>query len=255
MDEGETGDDLAKTTRLDHDGRPRSRLAEELREGRTPPTLAAALVAWAVTVGPVGFGRGAPLMASTLSVAALGAGLVGPMIGRTQPRVGRHLGISVFLALAAATWLVGSQAIHPIRLDPIRGVFGAVAWGVFALSWSDRWGARSEAVPVDPEAPLLLARSTLPPLATVITGLAVAVALVFLGLAWRIRDPDRALVAQTFALGCAVALVSAGATVATARGKRRSSSSSGRRLTAPVVRALLMLVTVAIAGAVITALR
>jgi hypothetical protein len=230
-----------------------SRLALELREGRTPPTLAAVLIAWAITLAPSGFGRGASLLTGTFAVAALGAGIGGALLSRRKPRTGRHVGISLFAALAALTWLADGHAIHPLRLDPIRGLLGAVAWGVFALSWSERWGSHVEPVPVDPDAPLLLPRSSLPPLSAAIAVLGVTAALGFLAIAFQIRDPDRALVSQAIALACAVAVVTAAGVVATARGKARSSS--GRRLTPPVVRALLLLVTAAIAGAVITALR
>ena len=232
---------------------PRSRLGQELTEGRTPPTLAAAAIAWAVTLAPVGFGRGAPPLASVLAVGALVAGLFGPVLARTQLRAGRHVGISLFLGLATATWLAGSQAIQPSRLDPVRGVFGAVAWGVFALSWSDRWGPRAIAAPHDPEAPLLLARSELPVGARWLAALGVAFGLGYLVLAWQVRDPDRSLVAQAIALLCAVGVVTGASVVATARGKARSAG--GRRLTPPIVRALLLLVGVAVTGAVITAMR
>jgi len=230
-------------------GPPPSRLAAELREGRAPTTIGAAVIAWALTLAPAGFGRGSPWSASVLSVAALGAGIGGALVARTRPRLGRHLGISLFAALATWTWLLGSPSIHPLRLDPIRGVFGAVAWGVFALSWSERWSSSAEPVPVDPEAPLLLPRAALPPLATVITGLGVAAAVGYLALAFQVREPDRALVSQAVALACAVAVVTASGVVATVRGKHRPPT--GRRLTPPVVRALLLLVTTAIAGAVI----
>src|SRR5689334_5634397 len=86
------------------DPAPRSRLADELRESSTPPTLAAAIIAWALTLAPSGFGRGASLLAGFLSVTALAAGIVGPIVGRAKPRLGRHIGISLFLALATATW-------------------------------------------------------------------------------------------------------------------------------------------------------
>lgn len=233
-----------------------SRLAVELREGRAPPTIVAALLAWALTLVPSGLGPGAPLLAGVLCIAAAGAGVGGPLLARRRPRAGRHLGITAFAALATATWLSGPQAIHPLRLDPIRGVLGAVAWGVFALSWSERWGSSAEAVPanVDPEgAPLLLPRAALPVLATFISVVGVALALVYLVLAFRVRDAERALVSQTAALACAVAVVTAAGVVATARGKHRPPT--GRRLSPPVVRALLLLVTTAIAGAVYTALR
>jgi|HubBroStandDraft_6_1064221.scaffolds.fasta_scaffold178848_2 hypothetical protein len=233
---------------------PRSKLGQELTEGRTPPTLVATAIAWAVTLAPVGFGRGAPSLAAVLAVGALAAGLGGPVLARTRPRAGRHVGISLFVALATATWLAGSQAIQPARLDTVRGVLGAVAWGVFALSWSDRWGSRRVDVPHDPEAPLLLARSELPVLATALASLGVVFGLVYLVLAWQVRDPDRSLVAQAIALLCAVGIVTGASVVATARGKARSAG--GRRLTPPVVRALLVLVAVAVTGAVyMTAMR
>jgi hypothetical protein len=235
------------------DAPPPSRLAVELREGTTPPTLAAALIAWAVTLAPSGFARGASSWAAVLCVGALAAGLGGPLLARTRPRAGRHVGISAFAALATATWLAASPTIHPLRLDPVRGVFGAMAWGVYALSWSERWSSHTQAVPTDPDAPLLLPRVALPVLATSVSALGVALALLYLMLAFRVRDPDRALVSQAAALACAVAVVTASGVVATARGKQWSKS--GRRLTPLVVRALLLLVTTAIAGAVMTALR
>jgi len=231
----------------------RSPLGDELRAGRAPPTMAAVLIAWSVTLAPSGFGRGAPAAALVLSLAALGAGLVGPLVARTRPRAGRHVGISLFVALAVATWLAGAQAIHPLRLDSVRGAFGAIAWGVFALSWSDRWGPRAEVIPADPDAPLLLPRASLPAGATLVTAFGVAVGLAYVILAFRVHEPDRALASQTVALACAVGMATAAGVVATARGKRRSAS--GRRLSPPVIRALLLLFTAAVAGAVLTALR
>jgi len=189
------------------------------------------------------------VLGAVLAVGALGAGVGGAILARTRPRLGRHVGISLFAALGTATWLAGEHAIHPLRLDPIRGTFGAIAWGVFALAWSERWSSRSEPVPLDPEAPLLLPRAALPLLATTIATVGVAAALLFVALGFQVRDPDRALVAQAVAIACAVAVVTASGVVATARGKRRPES--GRRLTPPVVRALMLLVAAAIAGPVI----
>jgi hypothetical protein len=234
------------------DGTPSS-LVAELREGRAPPTIAAVAIAWALTLGPSGLGRGASVFGAILCLGALGAGVAGPLIARTRPRLGRHVGISLLAALATATWLCEAQSIHPLRLDPVRGVLGAIAWGVFALAWSERWSSHVTPVPVDPEAPVLLPRAALSPLATPLTWMGVAFAIGYLVLAFRVRDPERALVTQAVALACAVAVVLAAAMIATTRGKPRAPSA--RRLTPPVVRALLLLVTTAIAGAVITALR
>src|SRR5262249_30298918 len=103
------------------------------------------------------------------------------------------------------------------------------------------------------EVPLLLPRTALPGLAVPLAAIGVVAALAFIVMAFRARDPDRALVSQAAALACAVAVVTAAGVVSTSRRKYRPPS--GRRLTPAVVRALLLLVTVAIAGAVITALR
>jgi hypothetical protein len=231
----------------------RSRIAEELSTGRAPPTMLAAAVAWGTTLAPVGFARSSAPVTLIASICALLAGLGGPLLARGNPRAGRHLGISMFAALAVITWLGGDATLHPLRLDSVRGVFGAVAWGVFALSWSERWGGRPAAVPADPEAPLLLPRAALPFGAVPITTLSVALAVAYLAVAFLVREPERALAAQAGALACSVALVTAAGVVATGRGKRRHSS--GRRLTSPVVRALMLLFTVAVGGAVFTALR
>ena len=62
-------------------------------------------------------------------------------------------------------------------------------------------------MPVDPDAPLLLPRSSLQPLAQPITAIGVLFALVYLALAFQVRDPERALVTHAAALACGVAVV------------------------------------------------
>ena len=233
-------------------GRPAGLLPKELSEGRAAPILVASVISWAITVAPVGFGRGASIPAGLAAILALGAGFGGALLLAKRPPLARHVGISAFLGLAVLTWLANPAAIHPLRLDPIRGAFGAVAWGVFALAWSERWGPRARVVPADPDAPSLQARSALAPAAQPIAALGVVASLIYLVFAFRVRDPDRALVAQALALACSVAVVTAASTVATARGKSRGPAG---RLTAPVIRALLFLVTFAIAGAIVTILR
>lgn len=232
---------------------PIQKLTSELREGRAPPTLVAGLIAWAITVAPVSFGRGGSTLSMVLALLSLAAGIAGPLLLAARPRIGRHVGISLFVGFAAGAWLLHSDAIHPMRLDPVRGAFGAIAWGVFAVSWSDRWGGKADVPPSDLDAPALLARATLAPLAVPITAAGVAAGIGYLIFAFQIRDPERALLAQAVALVAAVAVISASATVATGRGKNRSAS--GRRLTPAVVRALLVLLTFALAGAIVTALR
>jgi hypothetical protein len=229
------------------------RLRRELREGRTPQAALAAVLAWSITVAPAAFARGSSGIASALGVLALAAGAGGPIVVAWRERLGRHLGISGFLTAATATWLVASAAIHPARLDPIRGVIGAVAWGVFALSWSDRWAAKGPREEADPDAPALQARAALPAGAVPLAVLGITTCVGYLAIAWRVRDPDRSLLAQAVALSCAVGVLAAAAIVATGRGKR--GLGGARRLTPQVLRRLLLLVAFAVAGALVIALR
>jgi hypothetical protein len=134
----------------------------------------------------------------------------------------------------------------------MRASIGAVAWGVFALSWNERWKSKTQPEP-DPQAPALQARSTLPRLAVPIAGLGIVAGLGYLIIAWRVREVDRALFAHALALACSVAVITSAATVAVARG--RASSSSSRRLTAPALRPLILLVALAVGGAVLIVLR
>ncbi|AGP35785.1 hypothetical protein [Sorangium cellulosum] len=223
-----------------------------LGEGRAPQALLAAVVAWMITVAPAGFGRGAPVSASVAATLAFLCGIAAPLLAASHRRAARHLGISAFLALVTLTWLLAAPSLQPSRLDPVRAAIGGIAWGLFALSWRDRWEARRQPEP-DPDVPLLQPRAHLPPLAAVIVAFGALVSLAILVLAWRVRDPDRALLAQAVAVACAVALITAASGVAVARGRRYTAGA--RRLTHRAVRQLLVLIVFAVLGAVVMMLR
>jgi hypothetical protein len=233
-----------------------ARIAAEMRGGGAPgQTMLAAFVAWAITVAPATFSRAADPYGRPFAIFALVTGVAGPLLRRSRPELGRHLGISAFLAFATLSWLFASPAIQPVRLEPLRAAVGAIAWGAYALSWRERWdeGEGKPEPKRDPDAPLLQARATLPRGAIPIAAIAIAAALVTLILAWNVRDADRALAAQAIAVACAIGVITVAATVAVERGKR--SSRGSRRFTAPAVKALLVLVVFAVAGVAIVVLR
>jgi hypothetical protein len=223
-----------------------------LQENGLPSTVLAALVAWAVTLAPAALARSAPRSAFIVALCALFAGVTGPLFARAFPPLARHIGISLFLVLATMTWLLASPTIQPFRLDPLRAAIGAVAWGVFALSWNERWTSTQKSE-VDPFAPVLQARATLPRLAVPIAALGVAAGLAYLAIAWRVREVDRALLAHSLALVGAVAVVSSAATTAVSRDKRHMGGS--RRFTLYALRPLILLIALAIGGAIVIALR
>lgn len=226
------------------------RILEGLRETTTIQRMVAGGAAWAITIASGAFVRGASGWAQVSALLALLAGLGGPALAPLGRKVARHVGISAFLLLALLTWASSSAVLSPTRFDAIRAGLGAVAWGLFALSWSDPW--RPLEIPTEGDAPKLTARATLPPLAVPIAALGVLAGLSCMALAWQIEDPDRALLAHVVSTAMAVALITSSATLATARGKRHVPP---RRLVSSALRPLIALAVVAAAGALLMAIR
>ena len=227
-----------------------------LREPGTLQRLLCASVAWTVTVAPVGFSVFATTSAHLSAVVALVSALVGPALAVRHRQTGRHVGISLFLAASAATWLLTPQAINPARADTIRAAIGAIAWGVYALSWGEPWtafGAAERKQEQDPMAAPLRARARLAPFAVPIATVGVVAAMAAMLTAWQVRDASRAVIAQALGVAVSVALVTSSATLAVSRGKARGAGD--RKVTSAVVRALVLLVGVAVLGAVLLALR
>lgn len=216
-------------------------------------TMLAAVVAWSATVAPAVFSRSAPRSAVMVAFLALASGLAGPILRSTRPNLARHVGLTLFFVLVTISWLLASAALEPLRLDPLRASIGAIAWGAFALSWREPWDVDAPADASEAGASLLQARSALPRGAVAIMTVGVVAGLIFLVLAWNVRDGDRALVAHALAVACAVAIVTVTASAAVDRGKRQSRSN--RRVTPTAGRALLLLFTFVAAGIAVVVLR
>lgn len=210
--------------------------------------MIAAVLAWAITVAPAAFSRGSAGLARVTAVLALLCGLSGPLFLGERRRIGRHLGITAFLVFAVASWLLSLHALHPTRLSPFRAATGSLAWAIFALSWREVWPKPAELREPEAQVAPLPPRASLPLVSIPILTAAVLSTLFLVLMAFRTREAERGLVAQAVSLACGVALVTAAATIATTIRKERSPST-GRRFTPVVVRALLLLVLVAVAGA------
>lgn len=225
--------------------------ASLIREPGVAQRIACAAFAWSVTVAPFVLGRTGSWLGRFVAALALAAGVLGPLLVPTRRRLGRHLGISVYLALTTLVWLLSPAAIDASRLDPILAIIGAVAWSVFAFSWGEPWRLRGEGE-IDELGGSLRARTELPPYAVPIAALGVLSSLALLVLAWRVRDPSRGLLAQAAGIGIGVALVSGAAEVAINRGRTRQAHAvvprAGRR-------AMIVLVVAAVLGGVLLVLR
>lgn len=221
---------------------------------RTPQTMIAAVLAWSVTVAPAAFARGSAPAARLFAVLAILAGLAGPLFLAERRRIGRHLGITVFLALALGAWLFSLPALHPARLSPLRAATGSLAWAIFALSWREVWPKPAERTEAEAQTAVLPPRASLPIMSVPILSAAIVGALFFVFAAYRTREAERGLVAQALAVACGAALVTGAATIAITHGKDRSLGA-GRRFTALVVRSLVLLVVVALGGALYVLLK
>lgn len=221
------------------------------REPGVAQRVACAAFAWAVTVAPFVIGPTRTWAARFVAAICLAAGVVGPLLVPARRKIGRHVGISAFVALATGAWLLSPQALAIERLDPILASIGAVAWGVYAFSWGEPWRLAEEGQ-TDELGGTLRARTQLPPLAVPIASLGVVGALALLILAWQIKDPSRALFGHAAAIGVGVALVSSAALVAISRGKTRVPSHAVPR---SAKRAIVVLVVAAVLGGVFIMLR
>lgn len=213
--------------------------------------FACAIFAWSVTVAPFAISRSSTWPARALAVLSLIAGISGPLIVPARRLIGRHVGISAFLALTTGMWVLSSSVLAVERLDPVLATIGGIAWGVFAFSWGEPWRMSSDAQ-VDELGGMLRARAELPRLAVPVAAVGVVSALVLMVLAWRVRESSHALFAQAAGIGLGVAIVTAAAQIAINRGRPRTAHST---LPRPARRAVFVLVLFAVLGGALLVLR
>jgi hypothetical protein len=188
--------------------------------------------AWLTTVALPAAQRGAPGTARVAAFAALGALLSGPMIAVSRPRLGRAIGVLLFVGLCTASWALLGPTIGVERLEPIRALLGTVGWILFALGWGSvrEVGSVPEDDPNALLGPPLPARNRLPRGSMAILAIGIVGSLPALYLAWRITRPDHALLGHAAAVLSAMALVAASARIAVDRAQYRASGSAAQRV-------------------------
>jgi hypothetical protein len=212
------------------------------------------LYAWVSTVASPVAVRGSPGVARVTAILALVALVAGPLVALDRPRLGRAIGVYVFVALALVTWLVGDALIGVQRLEPVRAALGAVSWALFAFGWGTvrTVGNVPEEDPHALSGAPLVARSQLPPGTLIVFGIGLAGAVLPVLLAWRVERPGHALLAHAAALACAIAVVTSAAKVAIARGSWQPITPPRARLLAATRP--LALVSVLLAGGMVWAI-
>jgi hypothetical protein len=174
--------------------------------------LAPGLYAWSLTVAWPATMRVVPLQTRVFALIALVALVAGAGLAFVAPRLGRVVGIWLFLGACIASWAKVEPSLFLARLDPLQGLLGSFGWALFALSWARQDKSISLAAS---EANLTAApRQTIPRQVTAMVVLVSAAAALPMVVAWWIKGFERALVAQTVGLATAVALLTLGAELA-----------------------------------------
>ncbi len=220
------------------------------------------LYAWAITVAPAAWSRGAPLfakVAAIIGVIALttapfveGAGAADPpararglLRSWTGPTWARAWSVWGFVLSSAIVWTLAPGALSSARLDGVRGALGVVGWALFAFA------SAGPALRADPDASArIVAVSSLKPRSELPRGDGayvaggVLLALGMQGVGWGVPTPERAVLVRLVTVVCGVAVLGATTSIALARHGTRGSASRGLRLrrAVPWVAILALLV-------------
>jgi hypothetical protein len=188
--------------------------------------------AWLTTVALPAAQRGAPGSARAAAIVALFALLSGPLIALSRPRLGRAIGVLLFVALCTLAWALLGPAIGIERLEPVRALLGAVGWILFALGWGSvrETGSIPEDDPNALHGPPLPVRKHLPRGSMAILAIGMAGSLPALYFAWRVTRPDHALLAHAVAVMAAIGLVVSSAKISVDRAGYRPPSPTAERV-------------------------
>jgi hypothetical protein len=229
-----------------------ARLFERLAaRGASAQAAIAGGYAWAVTVAPTVWERGAPVLA----MVAAGIGLAALLIAAAGERLWhgrlRFASLWVFVLSSALAWLSAPAALRPMRIDAPRGVAGMLGWALFALaSAGPALGDRQEPARVVDDAPLEARnRFARGDAAYPVVGALIALALQLVG--WQVASPERALLVRLVALAAGLAIVGAAAEIALARHAFRVKRGSRAQLRS-ARGALLVLGGLALVGLLFT---
>jgi hypothetical protein len=172
------------------------------------------MYAWGATLAAPALGVAASGLARLAAGLALVPLLLGPVLARRRPRLGRAVGVIGFLGCCALGWALLGAALSRDRLDPLRAGLGTVAWCLYALGWGLYPTERSDdAAPEGPALPSLPPRRRLPASLAVAFAVLGGGALALPLLAFRIEPAAVALFGHALALGGAIALIATGTRV------------------------------------------
>jgi len=178
------------------------------------------LYAWAVTVSPAAWSKGAPWVAKVAAIAGLLSLAGSAALEARSPRRARAVSVWGLGLTSSIVWLATPASLAPTHLDAARGITGIVGWALFA------YAAAAPALKRPADSPLQLEAALKPRAKTrrgdmiyVAAGAIVAFALQLVG--WRVLVPERALLVRLTTLAVGIAVLGASTDVALARHAKR----------------------------------
>ena len=245
------------------------------------------LYAWAITVAPAAWSRGAPLVAKVAAIIGVialttapfveGAGFraapsAAPAVGPgealvaaaprpkglgllrswTGPTWARIWSVWGFVLSSALVWTLAPGALSSARLDGVRGALGVVGWALFAFA------SAGPSLRADPDATArIVAGSSLKPRSELPRGdggyvaVGVLLALAMQSVGWAVSTPERAVLVRLVTVVCGVAVLGATTSIALARHAVRAPASRGLRIRRALPWVVILALFVA-AGIVVT---
>ncbi|MDF2693362.1 MAG: hypothetical protein K0S65_1745 [Labilithrix sp.] len=239
------------------------------------------LYAWAITVAPAAWSRGAPLLAKIAAIVGVLALVTAPLVegtgtnessdpsstsdkatppaamkpsplsvvrSWTGPTWARAWSVWGFVLSSAMVWALAPAALSSARLDGVRGALGMVGWALFAFA------SAGPALRSDPNlAGRIVASTSLKPRSELPRGdglyvaVGVALALTMQGFGWGVPVPERAVLVRLVTVVCGIAVLGGTTSIALARHSARVPAS-GRIRMRRALPWLVMLALVAVSG-------
>ncbi len=179
--------------------------------------------AWAVSVAPSAWARGAsigPKLAALVALASLVAGVVlerlsPPQAGRARVR---PMILWTFVLGCVLTWFATLESLGPTRMTAARGIASVLGWALFAHACAAPAVARAPEARTEAGLPGRAPLSKQGGAAIIVAAIG---ALALQGIGWGVTVPERAVLVRVVTLACGVAVVTASASVATEHHRAR----------------------------------
>jgi hypothetical protein len=217
------------------------------------------LYAWAVTVAPAAWARGAPRIAQVAAALGLLALVSAPLVEvvspagegtpgsaptdgtpaqravaavrrARRPTWARILSVWGFVLASCVVWAAAPAALSSTRFDGVRGALGMIGWALFAFASAGPVLRRDPALAGRAVAGASLEpRSALPRGDGAYVVVGVTLALVMQGIGWDVVAPERAVLVRLVTVVCGAAVIGGATGLALARHARRARASRRAR--------------------------